>query len=92
MVEGQVKELRRVCQAVARLPNSTGLEFVGAFDYTVLQVGEALKNSEGLYEYVRALEELREAAGMYCERLPVEVREALHRIPEIEKTHPHATN
>jgi hypothetical protein len=44
---------------------------------------------EGVYEIaeVRALRELREVAGMYCERLPHEVREALHAIPEVEKHH-----
>lgn len=36
---------------------------------------------------LRALRNLREVCGSYCERLPVEVREALHAIPEIEKTH-----
>lgn len=35
------------------------------------------------------LRELREAAGMNCEGLPAEVREALHKVPEIEKTHGH---
>lgn len=38
---------------------------------------------------LRALRELREVCGMYCEQLPVEVREALHAVPEIEKTHSH---
>ena len=36
---------------------------------------------------VKALEDLREVAGMYCEQLPYEVREALHRIPGLDKTH-----
>ena len=36
-----------------------------------------------------ALENLREVAGMYCARLPVEVTEALHAIPFIEKEHSH---
>ena len=38
---------------------------------------------------LQALRELREICGMYCEQLPVEVREALHKVPEIEKTHSH---
>jgi hypothetical protein len=36
-----------------------------------------------------ALENLREVAGMYCSGLPVEVAEALHAIPYIEKEHVH---
>lgn len=36
-----------------------------------------------------ALEELREIAGMYCERLPVEVQNALHAIPYNDKQHQH---
>ena len=40
-----------------------------------------------MIDELRALRELRVACGMYCEQLPVEVREALHAIPEIEKTH-----
>lgn len=35
-----------------------------------------------------ALENLREACGTYCERLPVEVAEALHAIPHGDKQHP----
>lgn len=35
-----------------------------------------------------ALESLREACGVYCERLPAEVAAALHAIPFIEKQHP----
>ena len=38
---------------------------------------------------LQALRELREICGMYCEQLPIEVREALHKVPEIEKAHPH---
>ena len=38
---------------------------------------------------IDALENLREVAGMYCNRLPVEVGEALHAIPHIEKEHSH---
>ena len=34
-----------------------------------------------------ALENLREVAGMNCEQLPAEVREALHKVPDIGKTH-----
>lgn len=41
-----------------------------------------------MIDELRALRELREVCGSYCEWLPVEVREALHAIPEIEKTHP----
>ena len=48
----------------------------------------ALETNEALDE-LRVLRELREICGMYCEQLPVEVRDALHSIPEIEKTHPH---
>lgn len=36
---------------------------------------------------IQALESLREVAGMHCERLPMEVREALHKLPDIDKTH-----
>jgi hypothetical protein len=36
---------------------------------------------------LRALRELREMCGMYCEQLPVEVRRALHAVPETEKVH-----
>jgi hypothetical protein len=36
---------------------------------------------------VQGLRELRETVGMYCEQLPEEVRDALHAVPEIEKTH-----
>jgi hypothetical protein len=36
---------------------------------------------------LRALRDLREACGMYCEQLPIEVREALHVVPEINKMH-----
>jgi NMD protein affecting ribosome stability and mRNA decay len=37
----------------------------------------------------KALENLREVAGMYCERLPAEVVEALHAIPSKEHAHEH---
>jgi hypothetical protein len=46
-------------------------------------------NTQKMIDELRALRELREVCGMYCERLPVEIREALHAIPEIEKTHKH---
>lgn len=36
---------------------------------------------------LRALRELFEICGMYCEQLPIEVREAFHQVPEIDKTH-----
>ena len=41
------------------------------------------------YEIARvaALENLAEIVGMYCERVPREVREALHKVPGIEKQH-----
>lgn len=35
----------------------------------------------------RESEDLREIAGMYCETLPIEVREALHKFPDINKQH-----
>lgn len=44
-------------------------------------------DTEKMIAELRALQELREVCGMYCERLPVEVREALHAVPEIGKTH-----
>lgn len=36
-----------------------------------------------------ALDHLAEMAGMYCERLPVEVANALHAIPFGSKAHAH---
>ncbi len=36
---------------------------------------------------LRALRLLRETCGMCCEQLPREVRDALHAVPDIEKTH-----
>lgn len=40
-----------------------------------------------ILEKMEAFESLREIAGMNCERLPMEVREALHKLPDINKTH-----
>lgn len=37
-----------------------------------------------------ALENLAEVAGMYCERLPTEVTEALHAIPGQKAKHGHS--
>lgn len=45
-----------------------------------------------MIEELRTLRELREVCGMYCEQLPAEVREVLHAIPEIEKTHQHSAD
>lgn len=42
-----------------------------------------------LRDRLRPLETLRESAGAWCEQLPPEVREALHSIPDIGKTHSH---
>ena len=38
-------------------------------------------------ERVDALENLLEVCGMWCLQLPLEVQEALHQVPDIEKTH-----
>ena len=48
--------------------------------------------TEALYniERMAALEQLAEVAGMYCERLPDEVREALHKVPGIGRQHGHS--
>lgn len=40
-----------------------------------------------LREIVRQLDCLREVCGMYCEQLPFEVRETLHTLTTIDKTH-----
>lgn len=42
-----------------------------------------------MIDELRALRVLCEVCGMFCEQLPVEVRESLHAIPGIEKTHSH---
>lgn len=49
-------------------------------------------DTEKMIDELRALRELREVCGMYCEKLPVEVSEVLHAIPEIGKTHKHSAD
>lgn len=34
-----------------------------------------------------ACEAVVEVCGMYCEQLPIEVREALHKVPGVKKWH-----
>ena len=48
---------------------------------------EAVTATAKLRMVVNATENFIEMASMYCEQLPREVREALHRMPEIEKQH-----
>lgn len=73
------------CYVVRTIPDDEGmpnLEHVPVFWI----------DPQKMIEELLALRELREVCGMYCEQLPVEVREALHAIPEIEKTHQHSMN
>lgn len=69
---------------------TTIVKFVRYKDEFWPDAGEYVPLAEYLEatQELRALRELREVCGSYCERLPVEVREALHAIPGIEKTHP----
>lgn len=36
---------------------------------------------------LRALENLRETVGMWCQSCPVEVQRALHAVPDVDKQH-----
>jgi transcriptional regulator with XRE-family HTH domain len=53
-------------------------------DSLLLAAGRKCPHSD---EEIEAMRNLREVCGMYCERLPLEVRDALHEIPEVKKTH-----
>jgi hypothetical protein len=65
-----------------------GLAFIVgiAAGYIYAQAQKADERQD-LFDELWALRELRETCGMYCEQLPVEVREALHAVPDVEKTH-----
>lgn len=63
--------------------NATEQSRVSFFD--VLSMAEDLREQKD--KELDELRELREVCAMYCEQLPIEVRQALHKTAEIEKTH-----
>lgn len=70
------------CFAARTIPDEDGMPTLeGVPDFWV--------DTEKIIKELNSLRELREICGMYCEQLPVEVSEVLHRVWKIEKTHQH---
>jgi len=74
------------CFAVRTIPDEDGMPNLEYIPLYWIETDTIPKMIDELH----ILRELHEVCGMYCEQLPVEVREALHAVPEIEKTHQHA--
>lgn len=70
------------CFAVRTIPDEDGMPSLEGVPNFWIDTQKMIKE-------LHSLRELREVCGMYCEQLPVEVRETLHRVWEIEKTHQH---
>lgn len=64
----------------------------GEFDFDLEYIPPHWIETASIPQMIDEFRALREICGMYCEQLPVEVREVLHAIPEIEKTHKHSTD
>ena len=68
----------------ALAPNETAK---GNHGWIQLPAFLASQGDDTMTTELQSLRTLRETAGMYCEQLPTEVREALHRVVGVEKHH-----